>query len=499
MTDVTGEMPPELVPLAALAPEATAELDAAPPQVDAPAAEESATETESFDPRISIPESLGPVRRAILEGLIDGEGPMSVSELHALMPVGTPKGTAEAGILREFRSGRIERVSPGVYKLAPPKSPGAKPAPAPEPESVRGDAMTDEKWMQALEAWALDPSSWDAERLGPPFGQAECRIPDGVKLRFVDRLRKRAERRRQADEAAAKRSASDAELRDKLIAATGGNFQPGPGVDDVAPIRAAMEFGVPIDQIVWAIRCKVDKRMYPLNEPASSWREPRLLKEVAENYFRMIVPNLVTAWSAAGRAPAPKVQSLPPAGTAPGEPADASEPPAAVSPLPEPQAAPAVPPPQPAAISDDGAATENSDLGIAQVWETEAPPAEPARSIPDTTPDMNRNLMTISPVLSEESADTKADMRPVVGRDAILAAFARRTPPRPAPPQPAERPWFAGPEAPQPKSEMTDDGWRFVLEGYVVGSVGWAKKHGPPPGADSCRVPRRILKEFGFA
>jgi hypothetical protein len=45
---------------------------------------------------------------------------------------------------------------------------------------------------------------------------------------------------------------------------------------------------------------------------------------------------------------------------------------------------------------------------------------------------------------------------------------------------------------------MTDDGWRFVLEGYVVGSVGWAKKHGPPPGTEGCSVPRGILKEFGF-
>jgi hypothetical protein len=45
---------------------------------------------------------------------------------------------------------------------------------------------------------------------------------------------------------------------------------------------------------------------------------------------------------------------------------------------------------------------------------------------------------------------------------------------------------------------MTEDGWRFVLEGYAVGSVAWARKHGPPPGTEGCRVPRGILKEFGF-
>src|SRR6266446_1942832 len=118
MTDIAiGETPPELVP--PVPPEAPAELDAATPEAGAPAV----GEVESFDRRISIPESLGPVRRAILEGLIDTEGPMSVSQLHAVMPPGTPRSTAEASILREFRSGRIERVSAGHYVLAKPKPP----------------------------------------------------------------------------------------------------------------------------------------------------------------------------------------------------------------------------------------------------------------------------------------------------------------------------------------------------------------------------------------
>jgi len=45
---------------------------------------------------------------------------------------------------------------------------------------------------------------------------------------------------------------------------------------------------------------------------------------------------------------------------------------------------------------------------------------------------------------------------------------------------------------------MVDDSWRFILEGYVAGNVTWASKHGPPPPAEGCRVPRRILKEFGL-
>jgi len=41
--------------------------------------------------------------------------------------------------------------------------------------------------------------------------------------------------------APARQAAADRELRDKLIAATGGNVIRGPGIDDVSPIRAAME------------------------------------------------------------------------------------------------------------------------------------------------------------------------------------------------------------------------------------------------------------------
>ncbi len=134
MTDVSvGEMPIEPVPSIPPGPEATAELERAVQAAEVPAGDTGEVETEvveSFDPRVSIPETLGPVRRAILEGLIDGEGALSVAELHALMPLGTPRGTVEAAILREYRSGRIERVGPGLYVLAKPK-------PAEQPKSAR--------------------------------------------------------------------------------------------------------------------------------------------------------------------------------------------------------------------------------------------------------------------------------------------------------------------------------------------------------------------------
>jgi hypothetical protein len=302
MTDTTaGAAQTEAV--AAVAPEAAPEA-IAPPAAPSPdesnaallSAEAPEVETEvvgSFDPRISIPESLGPVRRAILEGLIDSEGPMSVSQLHACMPPGTSRSTAEASILREFRSGRIERVAPGTYRLAPPPKP--KPPPPPPDE--------EQMWFDALEAWLVDSSTWDIEKLGPPPDHADIRVPPPVKVKFVDRIRKRQERRREAEAAAARRAAADRELRDKLIAATGGNVIRGPGIEDVAPIKLALEV-VPLERILSSIRCKTDRKLYPKNEPATSWRDPVLLKDIAENYCRtMIVPRLVAGWSAAGRAP----------------------------------------------------------------------------------------------------------------------------------------------------------------------------------------------------
>src|SRR6266436_5906864 len=295
MTDIAiGETPPELVP--PVPPEAPAELDAATPEAGAPAV----GEVESFDRRISIPESLGPVRRAILEGLIDTEGPMSVSQLHAVMPPGTPRSTAEASILREFRSGRIERVSAGHYVLAKPKPPEAKPSSPPPPPTPDEEAT----WFVALEAWLVDRASWDVEKLGPRPNEPDNRIPPDIRMRFADRLRKRQERRREAEVAAAKRAAADRELRDKLLAAANGNFQPGPTLDDVGPIREVLKV-LPLDRVLMVIRQKIDRRSYPTHPPLVSWRGPAFLRALAEDFCRAFaVPGLVKEWSAAGTAPA---------------------------------------------------------------------------------------------------------------------------------------------------------------------------------------------------
>jgi hypothetical protein len=259
---------------------------------------------------LEIEYPIGSTRQAILDHFLDSDSPeQSMNQIKAGLPNVLP-GTVEACVLREYRSGRLERVSAGVYRLAakPPEQP--KPAPQPEPDKP------DDEWFAALEAWINDPETWDRERFGPRPDEPGRRIPAGVVAKGVDRNRKRAARRKEAEAAQARQAAADRELRDRLFAATGGNFQPGPGLDDVAPIRAAMEL-VPLDRIMSSIRSKTDKKMYPRNEPATSWRESRLLKEIAESYCRTdIVPRLVDAWSKAGKVPTPtaRASSLPPVG-----------------------------------------------------------------------------------------------------------------------------------------------------------------------------------------
>jgi len=338
----TGEMPPELVPPVPPAPEATAEVETAPGHAaDAPppstaarstnvedgsgntnddndARDETSTNVESAAapaaeralPEIEYP--IGPLRQAVLDHLADTEGPQSVAQIIASMPAGTTRGSGESAIRREWEADRIERVGAGLYVLAKPKSPkqARSPKSTPQPSPAEDEAI----WFSALERWAVDPSSWDVEKLGPPPDQPN-NIPAEIKLRFNDRRRKREERRREAEAAAARQSAADAELRARLIHATGGNFQPGPGIDDVSPIQLAMQL-VPLERILSAIRNKTDKKMYPGNAPATSWREDRLLQEIAESYCRSdILPRLVDAWSKAGRAPA--VQNSPPTGEMP--------------------------------------------------------------------------------------------------------------------------------------------------------------------------------------
>src|SRR5262249_13943125 len=187
-----------------------------------------------------------PVRRAILEHLIDTteSGEQTIAQIIAGLG-NVSRGSVESAVLRNLRAGLIERVAPGTYRLAPSPKPKPPEPPPPTPVDVQ-------LWFKALERWATDPSSWP-EELGPRPNDPGNRIPADIRQRFTDRIRERQQRARDAEAVAARQAAADRELRDKLMAATHGNFMPGPGLEDVSPIRAAMELG-PLDRILSAIR-----------------------------------------------------------------------------------------------------------------------------------------------------------------------------------------------------------------------------------------------------
>jgi hypothetical protein len=354
------------------------------------------------------------------------------------------RNACEQAIFRAKKAEQIIWVAPGVYALAPPKPP---------PRSLRGH--TDDEWIARIKAWQANPASWKIEEDGPPPNNPNHRIPQDVVGQFKDRQKREREKaaKQDAEAAAARQAAADRQLRDQLLAATGGNYTPGPALDDVAPIKMALEI-VPLDDVLSAIRGKSDRKLYPRNEPASSWRDPRLLKAIAEHYCRFtLVPSIVHAWSAVG--------------TVPQKPADASS-------------------TSPSTLEPEG--SEN------------APAPSPPQ--PETSPNDEPGPMAATLLADYAMPDAEAVSRSPLGestRDSILAAFARnRVPPQPVPqPQPSQ------PRPPQRQAErepISEEGWEEIIAGFMAGMVHWnVRRLGPEPGHPDCRAPRNILRSFGLA
>jgi hypothetical protein len=301
MSDTAAtEAPAEPAAPAEPVPAAQAEATAAP-------APETEPEVESEDNRTA--------REKVLDHFADCDDPdQSVAQI--IQGTGLSRNTCEQAIFRAVQSEQLQRVSQGVYRLAPPKPP-RPPSPEPPPPSPAGH--TDEEWIARIEAWQVNPASWNIEEDGPPPNDPNHRIPLDVVGRFKDRQAREAKEREKREDAAAKQKAVDAELRNQLLAACNGNFTPGPGLDDLSPIKMALEL-VPLDHVLFALRCKVDRRCYPGNPPLTSWRNPKLLKAIADSYCSAIViPSMVDAWGkAAAKAPGVKAhETLPPAGHTP--------------------------------------------------------------------------------------------------------------------------------------------------------------------------------------
>jgi hypothetical protein len=297
--------------------EATAEVETAAPQADTTADDSfphdpenpGSAATERVLPEIE--HAIGATRQRILDEFLDSDtAELSMSQIKSLLPDVLP-GTVEACVRREWQQGRLERIKPGVYRLTPkPPAEAPKPSPPPEDEQI---------WFSALEAFFVDPTSWDEEEFGPSPDQPNHRIPPDVVTRMNDRLRKREARRRDVVETARRRAEADAALRHQLLAATGGNHTPALVADDLAPIKSALEL-VDLDTILIAIRGKLDL-CWPPPPPLKEWREPRLLEAIAKMYCRHLGRRLVAVWSAAKAQKGADASEPLPAVPAPSDPA----------------------------------------------------------------------------------------------------------------------------------------------------------------------------------
>jgi hypothetical protein len=104
-------------------------------------------------------------------------------------------------------------------------------------------------------------------------------VPPAVISKHSERVRKREERRRDREAATARQAAADAELReqqeaedfkllDALLTACNGNYSRTAALADPRPIHVMLNSGVPIEEIISTIKCKVDRRAYPRTRPS---------------------------------------------------------------------------------------------------------------------------------------------------------------------------------------------------------------------------------------
>ncbi len=416
---------------------AEAPAESVPPEAAAAPAPETEPEVESEDNRTA--------REKVLDHFADSDDPdQSVAQI--IQGTGLSRNTCEQAIFRAAQSEQLQRVSQGVYRLAPPKPPSP---PKPLPPSRNGHA--NDEWIARIEAWQVNPASWNVEEDGPPPNHPEHRIPLDVVGRFKERQAREAK-------AAAKQEAEDFKLLDQLLTACNGNYSRTAALADPRPIHVILNSGVPVDDIISVIKAKVDRRAYPKNQTIASWSEPWFLKAVSEQYARWVLaPRLVVKWRERIEAQHRDVST--PAASS--EPAERVEPSPATQPAPEPENASTEPPPQPVANPDDGLEIDPT---------TEAPPAEHVRAPGEPS------------------------------RESILAAFTRnRVPPQPVAPPSAPQP--RPPERPverRAESEpISDEGWEELIAGFMAGMVNWNRRRlGPEPGQPGCRAPRHILRSF---
>ena len=205
--------------------------------------------TDTATPGEATPPEAEPksARQAVLDELLDSDGPMSRQELLDAIP-GIDPNTIDQALHRLIDEGDALRVDRGLYVKAPPKPP--------PPPVLASDGRPVEDWMKDLWAWFDNAATWDVEKPGPPPRDPKRHVPPLVMAAFHRQLAERvvAAEQEQAEKAAAAQAAAeppkavapadDVELFRQLLTAANGNVSPNDVIRDLRPIRAMLASGV---------------------------------------------------------------------------------------------------------------------------------------------------------------------------------------------------------------------------------------------------------------
>jgi hypothetical protein len=307
-------------------------------------------------------------RELVLDVLLDADGPMTPDTAMAATGI-TSRDSVHQALHRLVEAGDAIRVETGLYVKA---RPGAK-----RPPLTRADGMA--KFIaSAPDGSPLKPAppkpavpEADVELFTellravnghvntnhpPGGGVTDLRVPkamiaNGASLEadilpvlraHVGELAQRpiaswsepwfvkgvAESHRRRLAAAPKRAVpaapaiDDGELLDALMDAAGGNYYTNTSIlDDLSPVRVILADGLDLEEdVLAALRTKVDRRQAPSAPALESWAQPTFLAAVAETHLRrVLIPAMVETWTRKARGAAVQKPGPPAAVSAPSE------------------------------------------------------------------------------------------------------------------------------------------------------------------------------------
>jgi hypothetical protein len=413
----------------------TAEVDTAPAAEPVHTAD---VEPDTDDTRTA--------RQKILDHFEDSEGDQTVTQI--MVGTGLNRNLTDSTLSRAVDAGLVERVGQGLYRRAPPKPPRALP-PEFDPGKQLLDGRSFDDWMELVERWWADPSTWDIETLGPyPFSDGNL-VPMNVFVAFKHRLEKR-----QAQ------VAEDVALLERLLEATGGNIVKSDELADIRPLKLMIASDISVERIVSV----TETRYAAGGPPIVSWAE--LFQPVAEDHaLHVLAPRLVERWK--GRPTSADTGASPTVRRAMAKAA-----------------------PQTLASASDTSTRGPEPPAAANAPEVSgARPAGRTNDVPTTAGLMTRFGKAPSPNGEPITRRTIATrfIRHEVGPIPRPASQPPRPPVQPPPPQ---RQALAG---------FTDEGWVEIIAGWLVGNVTWSRRRlGPAPGEQGCQVPQHVLKEYGL-